>query len=192
MPTPATPSASTSPATLTDRLLGTSEVPGLNATYHWQDGVTGTAGTDPFGSCARADLTSIGATQVVQRTYFPPDDSDDHAAEQIAAFPDAATTARAVAVLDSWRKHCSGLITGTSQTYGSRQAVSVTSGSGSWYLVSFRPQGAEENRYNALGVVVNGSRIALLLISNGAQKFPYAAGQEPMVAMVQAAASHLG
>ena len=185
------PSASSSPLTLTDRLLATAEVPGLNATWHWQDGETGPANTDPFGSCARADLTSIGATQVVQRTYFPPDDSDDFAAEQIADFPDAATTARAVAVLDSWRKRCSGLVKGTEQTYGPRKPVPIATGTGSWYLVSFRPQGGEENRYNALGTVVNGSRIALLLISNGAQRYAYPAGQEPMVAMVQAAATHL-
>ena len=103
----ATPPASTSTGKpLLDRLLPTDLVPGLNSEWHWQDGDTGTPPVDPFGRCAKADLLSIGATEAVERTYFPPDDSDDNAAEQIAEFPDASTAARAWSVLGAWHKRC--------------------------------------------------------------------------------------
>src|SRR3954468_17993114 len=73
-PSPAATSPA-SPASPGDRLLPTAQVPGLRPGWQWQDGDTGPAGTDPFGVCAKVDLASIGATDVVSRTYFPPDDS---------------------------------------------------------------------------------------------------------------------
>jgi hypothetical protein len=187
---PSTTPTIAQPATATDALLATDAVPGLNATWHWQDGRTGPAGTDPFGPCAKVDLLSIGATDVVERTYFPPVDTDDNAAEQIADFPDANTAARAAAVLKSWHDKC------TQQDkrlkVGAITSVSVGSGAGSWYLVTSRPAGSEETRFQAFGIAAVGTRIAVLQIVNGGQHYNYPAGKEPMVAMVTAAAARLG
>ena len=185
-PTSALPSS----ATLTDRLLSTAQVPGLNASWHWQNGETGAAGADPFGLCAKVDLASIGASEVVQRSYFPPVDSDDNAAEQIAEFPDANTAARATAVLKSWQKTCASRIDGSNPKVRAITPVTVPLGTGSWYLVSYE-EGVDEGRFHAFGMVTSGTRIAVLSIDNGGQDYNYPVGKEPMVAMVRAAAARL-
>lgn len=192
-PTPTVTPSVVTPATLTDRLLATSAVPGLNATWHWQDGNTGPAGTDPFGVCAKVDLTSIGATQVVQRTYFPPVDTDDNAGEQIAEFPDTATAARAARVLQSWHDKCTAP-TSTDRNFkvGALTGALAGSATGSWYVASWAPTGSDEGRTEAFGIVTAGTRIAVLRIDRGTQAFHYAPGHEPMIAMVAAAAAGLG
>src|SRR5689334_20492685 len=58
-PAPSGTPTTAAPASLADSLLATGEVPGLNASWKWQDGETGPAGTDPFGVCAKVDLASI-------------------------------------------------------------------------------------------------------------------------------------
>ena len=185
-------SATSSPSTLIDRLLPTGLVPGLNAGWTWQDGDTGPAVTDPFGLCAKVDLASIGATEVVERTYFPPDDSDDNAAEQVAEFPDRATAARAWAVLKSWHDTCNRTV---GADIGLRVRplvpVPVTAGTGRWYLLSWQPAGEETGRFEAFGMVLNGTRLAVLRIDNSGQDHDYPPGQEPMVSMVTAAAGWL-
>ncbi len=196
-PSSASPTVSASPASLTDRLLATGEVPGLNASWHWQDGETGPAGADPFGACAKVDLASIGATEVVARSYFPPVDTDDHAAQQVAEFPDTATAARAAKVLASWHAQCRRWVaaqdpTATGVRVRPVTAVDTASGTGTWYLVSWTPKGAEEGRFHAFGTVVDGTRISVLSIDNGGQDYNYPVGKEPMVGMVAAAAEKLG
>lgn len=189
----ATATASSSPATLTDRLLPTSAVPGLNGSWTWQDGETGPAGTEPFGFCAKVDLASIGAAEVVERSWFPPDDSDDNAAEQIAEFADTTSASQAWSVLGAWRRTCGRSI---SADLGLKvrpmTAVPVGAGTARWYLLSWNPVGEETGRFEALGMVRNGTRIAVLRMTHSGQDHNYPAGQEPMVAMVQAAAETLG
>lgn len=181
-------------ATLTDRLLATAAVPGLNSSWKWQDGETGPAGSEPFGACAKVDLASIGATEVVGRSYFPPVDTDDNAAEQIAEFPDTTTAARAAKVLASWHADCAARISSTHPKFkvGPVTAVPTSTGKGGWYLVSWVPPGAEEGRFHAFGTVQDGTRLAVLSIDNGGQDYNYPAGKEPMVEMVAAAAERLG
>lgn len=188
--TPAGTPSTSAPASLADRLLPTGQVPGLDAGWTWQDGETGPAPTDPFGSCAKADLGSIGATEVVQRSYFPPDDSDDNAAEQVAEFPDPNTAGRAWAVLGSWHDRCAKTITdATDVEVGALQAVSVPSGKARWYLVSWTPAGEETGRFEAFGMVLAGTRIAVLRMDHSGQDHDYPPGQDPMIGMVQRAAS---
>jgi hypothetical protein len=194
-PAPTTPAATTSTADstpLVDRLLPTGEVPGLNAQWHWQDGETRPAGTEQFGLCAKADLASIGAVSAVERTWFPPVDSDDNAAEQIAEFPDANTAARVWAVLKSWHDTCSRV---ASANPGLKVrpfvTVPVTTGSARWYLLSWNPAGEETGRFEAFGMVMNGTRIAVLRIDNSGQDYNYPAGKEPMAGMVRGAAGWL-
>ncbi|RNL64193.1 hypothetical protein EFK50_06575 [Nocardioides marmoriginsengisoli] len=182
-PTP-TETPTTTPATLTDRLLPTDAVPGLNASWRWQDGETGPADSEPFGRCAKVDLVSIGATEVVERTYFPPVDTDDNAAEQIAEFPDATTTATALKVLKSWHKRC-----GTKTV---KAGTLTTVDGGSWYLLTVSAAHADEGLFQAVGLVTSGTRIAVLTMDSIGQDYNYPAGKEPMVAMVKAAAVRLG
>lgn len=189
----ATAAASPSPATLTDRLLPTSAVPGLDPARTWQDGETGPAGTEPFGFCAKVDLASIGATGVVERSYFPPDDSDDNAAEQVAEFADATSTAQAWSVLGAWRRTCGRTISADlGLEVRPMTSVPVGSGAARWYLLSWTPVGEETRRFEALGMVRDGTRIAVLRMTHSGQDHTYPADQDPMVGMVRAAAETLG
>jgi hypothetical protein len=194
-PAPTTPAATTTTpdsTSLIDRLLPTGEVPGLNAQWKWQDGETRPAGTDQFGLCAKADVASIGAVEAVERTWFPPDDSDDNAAEQIAEFPDANTASRAWSVLKSWHDTCSRVAPANpSLEVRPFVAVPVTAGAARWYLLSWSPAGEETGRFEAFGMVHEGTRIAVLRIDNSGQDHNYPAGQEPMSGMVRAAAGWL-
>jgi hypothetical protein len=195
------PSSSTSATTstaepLVDRLIPTGEVPGLNPQWKWQDGDTGQPTTEPFGLCAQtapgADLLSIGATEVVARTYFPPDDSDDNAGEQVAEFPDTATANRAWAVLAGWHKRCGKTLSSDNKLHVGRFAsVPVQQGTARWYLLSWTPPGEETGRFEAFGMVLDGTRIAVLKIDNSGQDHDYPPGRDPMVGMVVGAAPWL-
>lgn len=190
---PSAPETSAAAQTLEDRLLETGAVPGLNAQWRWQDGETGPAGAEPFGVCAKVDLLSIGATEVVERTYFPPDDSDDHAAQQVAEFPDEATAARAWAVQEAWRKRCGTSMSSSGAPVARAMVpVSVPTGEGRWYLVTSQPVGEETGRFDAIGMARNGTLMTVLVMSNSGQDYNYPVGKEPMVAMVKAAAAALG
>jgi hypothetical protein len=195
-PTTATSEPSPDATSLIDRLLPTGLVPGLNAQWKWQDGDTGEPTADAFGRCAEtapgADLLSIGASEVVARTYFPPDDSDDNAAEQIAEFPDARTASTAWTVLASWRKRCGKTVSADQGLeVGRFVPVPVEEGTARWYLLSWTPPGEETGRFEAFGMVLDGTRIAVLRMDSSGQDYNYPPGEEPMVGMVRAAASWL-
>ncbi len=178
--------------TLKQRLLPTSSVPGLNAAWTWQDGKTRRPGTAPFGICARVDLRSIGATEVVERTWFPPDDSDDNAAQQVATFADAKSAAQAWSVLASWRTSCGETVSADiGLNVRPMTAVTVPDGQARWYLVSWEPVGDETGRFEALGIVRNSATLTVLRITNSSQDYNYPLGREPMVGMVRAAAALL-
>jgi hypothetical protein len=197
--TPSTPlptTASTSPSAIAsgppdipDAFLPTALVPGLNARWQWQDGKSGDGGQKPFGICAKADLESIGAEKVGQRTYFPPDDSDDNAAQQVASFADAKSAAQAWSVLEAWRSKCAAKIgSSLGPKVGPEVAVTLPDGAvGRWYLVSWTPEGEETGRFEAFGMVRLGALITVLRITNSGQDYNYPVGKEPMVAMVQQA-----
>jgi hypothetical protein len=188
--TSATPDEPASDTPLVDRLLPTGLVPGLNERWHWQDGETRPAGTELFGVCAKADLGSIGAGSAFERTYFPPDDSDDSAAEQVAEFPDAATAARAWSVLQSWHDTCRKKAS-DHPGLRVRKMVDLPGSAARWYLLSWTPDGEETGRFEAFGMTLSGTRLAVLRMDNSGQDYDYPAGQEPMVAMVTAAAGWL-
>jgi len=190
--TPTTPSSPSTSATATDGFLPTALVPGLNKNWHWQDGTTG-LGDKPFGICAKADLGSIGADVVRERTYFPPDDSDDSAAQLIAGFADPKSAGQAWAVLDAWRARCASTL-GSKLTpkVGAEIPVPVADGvQARWYLVSWTPAGEETGRFEAIGMVRHGALITVLRITNSGQDYDYPAGKEPMVAMVKRAAARI-
>jgi hypothetical protein len=167
-------------------------VPGLNRTWRWQDGTTG-LGDRPFGICAKADLGSIGAVKVRERTYFPPDDSDDSAGQLIAGFADPKSASQAWAVLDAWRSRCAATIgSGLGPKVGPETSVTVGGGlQARWYLVSWTPAGEETGRFEAIGMVRDGALITVLRITNSGQDYDYPVGKEPMTSMVRRAAERI-
>jgi len=192
--TPSTPanSPTETPAQPGDAFLPTDLVPGLNATWHWQDGATSLGGK-PFGVCAKADLKGIGAVTVRERTYFPPDDSDDSAAQEVAEFADRTSAAQAWSTLDAWRSRCATTI-GASHGPKVSRSVSVPVANGlaaRWYLVSWMPNGEETGRFEAFGMVKDGTLITVLRMTNSGADYDYPVGKEPMVAMVRRAAARL-
>ena len=202
--TPSSPTVSESPSqsavgALSDRLLPGEELPGFNEQFRWVTGKTRTSeGRALFGTCQRFGITSIGATEVAVRDYRPaqPDPANPpaEAGELVAELPDTTTAQRAFAVLTSWRQQCADRLPGKPHHVGALQSVSVGGGTGGWYLLTY--PGAEGDpdaaTFDAQGIAVVGTRIAMLELRNVGQDYNYEAGQEPMVAAVQRAAGKLG
>jgi len=201
-PSPTAPTAPTSSAPsgtrgLRSRLLAASDVPGFNDDYRWTEGGTRSREPQtPFGTCQRFAMTSIGATDVAVRDYRPATGgTQDRASELVAEFPDSTTARRAFAVLKAWRAQCADQLKrfDTSRV-GALQDVSVDGGTGGWYLLTYGPVTGDPDAafFDAQGLAVVGTRIAMVEMVLAGQDYNYEAGQEPMVAAVQQAASKLG
>jgi hypothetical protein len=192
------PTAAASPTLSPQKaLLTAQEMPRLNDELAWRPVRTGSVSSDPFGLCAKFDVLSIGAEQAVERSFVSGPSGDlARAAQQIATFPDAATTARATKVLQSWHDTCAARI---SQPRARTQvkvhpvtSVPVTRGTGWWYLTSFVSTPGQEGHFHSFGVDVVGNRISLISMDNDGQDHNYPAGQDPMQLAVKAAAGKLG
>jgi hypothetical protein len=179
------------------RLLGAADVPGFNDEFRWKDGRT--SSTEPralFGTCQRFALTSIGATAVEHRTFVPasPGPGSDQAAELVAEFPDSTTARRAFAVLKSWRASCADRLKNREHVrVGALQDVAVDGGTAGWYLVNYGPVPDDQDAlyFDAQGMAVVGTRIAMVEMILAGQDYDYEAGQEPMVTALQRAAARL-
>lgn len=180
------------------RLLTGSEVPGFNDEFSWKDGATRTS--EPralFGTCERFALTSIGATSVAHRSFRPvgPGPSTDEAGEVVAEFPDTTTARRAFAVLKSWRATCADRLKGGHKQVKVRalQDVPVDGGTAGWYLATYGPVAGDPDAlyFDAQGMAVVGSRIAMVEMILAGQDYNYEPGQEPIVAALQRAATKL-
>ena len=99
------------------------------------------------------------------------------------------------AVLKAWRAQCADQLKrfDTSRV-GALQDVSVDGGTGGWYLLTYGPVTGDPDAdfFDAQGLAVVGTRIAMVEMVLAGQDYNYEAGQEPMVAAVQQAASKLG
>jgi hypothetical protein len=97
-------------------------------------------------------------------------------------------------VLKSWRQQCADRLPGKPHRVGALQGVSVSGGTGGWYLLGYPDPGGDPNAdvFDAQGIAVVGTRIAMLELRNVGQDYDYPAGHEPMVAAVQRAAGRLG
>jgi hypothetical protein len=194
-PTP-TETATTEAATggLSGRLLAAADVPGFNDEFRWKAGATDDR--EPralFGTCQRFAITSVGATDVAHRTFLPagPGAGPDTAGELVAEFPDTATARRAFAVLRSWRQQCADRLPARGKV-GELQDVSVDGGTGGWYLLTYPAKGnADDAYFDAQGMTVVGTRIAMVSMRLLGQDYDYEPGQEPMVAALQHAAARL-
>lgn len=183
--------------TTRDRLLTATAMPGFNRQFTWR--ATGTRpreGRDPFGTCHKYAMTSIGATSVVVRSYRPAErGSDATAGHLVAEFADTMTARRAYGVLKSWRGQCEDELAEFASTdVGRLQAVAVPAGAvGGWYLLRYGPAGgnAEEAYFDAHGFARAGARVAVVQMRLVGQDYTYPVGKEPMVTAVKAAAGLL-
>lgn len=181
---------------LRGKLLTAREVPGFNAEFRWKDGRTRNGeGAKPFGTCQRFSMTSIGAERTVVRTYQPgPKQSHDLAGELVASFPDEVTARRAFEVLKSWRGRCADKLPGRElRRVGGLQDVPLKTGTGAWYLLTYGPVASDPDAvwFDAQGIALVGSRIAVVKLAVAGQDYNYQRGQEPMVAAVKRAAAKL-
>jgi hypothetical protein len=189
-----TPTAAASPSLTPDAaLLTANEMPALNDTVRWKQGATGPVSSQAFGLCAKFDVLSIGAEQAVERRFTAGSKgtaSTDTAAQQIATFPDATTTARATKVLQAWHKTCAARVKGTAVRVGPISSVPVAKGTGWWYLVSYVRGG--EGHFHGFGVDVVGNRVSLVAMDVTGADHDYPSGQDPVQLAVKAAAGKLG
>lgn len=199
-PTP-TPSVSptlepVAPAGLTGRLLAAGEVPGFNEQFTWREARTRkTEGTEPFGTCQKFAMTSIGATRVAVREYVPADGTTDSSAGHLVAeFPDDETARRAFEVLRSWRGQCDAELADYDQSeIGAFEPVTAE-GEAGWYLLFYGPPengSLDEAWFDAQGMALVDNRVAVLVLRTIGQDYNYPSGQEPMVAAVERAAGKL-
>jgi hypothetical protein len=198
-PDPTPPEPSESPAGgdgLQGRLLSAGEVPGFNQEYRWtKGGTSGSEPEEPFGTCQRFSMTSVGATDVAVRDFRPATaGAEDSAGELVAEFPDSMTARRAFEVLKSWRAKCASRLEGYDRAdVGRLEGVDVPGGTGGWYLLSYGPVPGDPDAgyFDAQGIALVGSRIAMVELVAVGQDYNYEPGQEPAVAAVQRAAARL-
>ncbi|HYO40406.1 MAG TPA: hypothetical protein VER39_12210 [Nocardioidaceae bacterium] len=192
-----TASPTARPARLADRLLGAGDLPGFNAEYRWTAGPVGPESpSSSFGTCQRFSVTSIGAERALVRRYRPAVAAAgaDRAGELVAQFPDEMTARRAFGVLTAWRAQCADRLRQHARSQiGSLQPVPVQGGSGGWYLLTYGPVPGDPQSqfFDAQGMAVVGSRIALVSMVLAGQDYNYEPGREPMVTAVRRAAERL-
>jgi hypothetical protein len=177
---------------LRDRLLGAEQVPGFNDRFRWTEGRTRVREVpDPFGTCHRFAMTSIGASKVVVRDYLPRRaGADGTASALVAKFPDTMTAKRAYAVLTAWRGQCEEeLSEHPTRDVGPLRSVTVPRGVAGWYLLTYGPAGddPESGYFDAQGLTRVGTRVAVLQMRSVGQDYSYPAGQEPMVTFTRRA-----
>lgn len=194
------PSEPSGPLTLEDRLLTAEEMPGLNEEFAWKVADTrAEEGTEPFGTCHKFAMTSIGATRVVARDYVhaggaSPDEVS--AGHLVAEFADSRTARRALEVLKAWRGQCEEEL----GEYDTRRVhdfepVEVPGGDGGWYLLIYGPPEGEMpdvGYFDAQGMVRVGKLVSVLAMRGIGQDYNYPVGKEPLVFGVRAAAAKLG
>lgn len=180
---------------VTGALLPAADVPGFNEQFTWEELATDTREPqDLAGTCHKFEMTSIGAEEVAYRTYQPTQGDNSAASELVAAFPDDKTASRAYEVLKSWQADCAGELKKFDRvSVGDLEPVSTDAGEGTWYLLTYGPAAGDpdEAYFDAQGIAKVGDRIAVLRLSLIGQDYNYPAGEEPMVAAVQAAAGRL-
>lgn len=195
-PSPTPPAG---PTTLSDRLLTAEQMPAFNERWTWKVASTrDEEGAEPFGTCHKVPMTSIGAVGVVVRTFtakrYPEDPGS--ASQLVAEFPDGMTAKRAYAVLESWRADCEDRL----RDYDRRTAhdfepVDVPGGVGGWYLLIYGPPeggSLDDGYFDAQGLVRVGKLVSVLQMRGIGQDYNYTAGEEPMVGGVERAAAGLG
>jgi hypothetical protein len=188
----ASPSATARPTGLRGLLPTVEELPGLNPGWRWQVERTGRAPSEPFGACAKVEMSVIGASRAVQRDYRPAasvggaDGTD--AAVQALEFPDAMTAQRAGKVLLSWHDACRQRLSEAGRSDPNLtpplQPAGPGPATGWWYLASWAT-GPDDGHFQAFGVVVHDDRMVLLTMDHDGQDHSYPPGKDPMAQAVR-------
>ncbi len=196
--TPTTAPATAKKTALPDRLLTAAEMPGFNDHFTWREtGTRKSEGPEPFGTCHKFAMTSIGAMRVAVREFAPTDSADSVTAGHLVAdFADEATARRAFEVLRSWRSQCAEQLSEYDRSdVGGLQTVDVRGGVGGWYLLTYGPPaggGQDDAFFDAQGMTRVGKRISVLRMRLVGQDYNYSQGKEPMVEAVRTAGAKLG
>jgi len=161
-------------------LLGDINKPGTSTRWRWEVGTTGRASSKPLGACARATLTDIGATAVVQRTFFPADDSEASAAQQVAEFADAKSVNQAWSVLASWRERCATKKVDGATPKSFEMTATAVKGTAEarWYAVVWGVPGEEYHHLEYLGMVRNGTRISVVRMTSVTRAMDFMPGPD--------------
>jgi len=181
------------------KLLSAEDVPGFNEEFSWTvESTRMREGQQPFGTCHKFAMTSIGAAKVAVRSYAPASDSTGSTASHLVAeFADEMTAKRGFEVLKSWAGQCDEEL-GEYDRFetGSLQPVPVDAegGFGHWYLLTYGPTQGDPDAgfFDAQGLTRVGNTISALQMRLVGQDYNYPAGEEPMVTAVQNAAVRLG
>ena len=184
------------------RLLSGAEMPGFNDTFTWRvESTRGREGRKPFGTCHRFTLASIGASQVIRRSYVASRPDSQSAAGHLAAdFPDEKTAKRAYQVLTSWRAQCGERLAkyerreiGDLQPVEMPSGLPADSGAANWYLLTYGPVSGDPDSgyFDAQGLTRVGKAISVLEMRLAGQDYNYEPGQEPMLIAVERAAAEL-
>ena len=95
-------------------------------------------------------------------------------------------------VLQSWHDRCKERLDRFETARVSPMtSVKTSRGTASWYLVTHAKADADEGRFDALGVLRDGSTVELLLLNLEGQDYNYEPGKEPMVQALRNAADQL-
>jgi len=177
------------------KLLAADELPGFNDEFTWRVKTTRMReGRQPFGTCHKFAMTSIGASKVMVRTYVPAQKSPGSTASNLVAeFADEMTAKRAYEVLKSWSEQCEEELQGYDRTdVGRLESVSVNGAVGNWYLLGYGPAGDPDSSYfDAQGLTRVRRSVSVLQMRLVGQDYNYPRGEEPMVAAVQGAAARI-
>jgi len=184
--------ATSRPPALDTLLLPGSGLPGFNDTWTWA--VTGTGPQrSPFGICQRFPMQDLGAEETVVRRYRPAGDlTGGTGGHLVSRFVDDRSASQTMQVLQSWHDRCKQRL----DRFETRRVSPMTSvktsrGTASWYLVTHAKANADEGRFDALGVLRDGTTVELLLLNLEGQDYNYEPGKEPMVQALRNAADQL-
>jgi hypothetical protein len=195
---PATEPSAAAASKPADRLLTASEMPGFGDGYTWQEVATRKSeGDQPFGTCHKYAMTSIGAMSVVVRQYRPTAGaSTDTAGHLVADFADERTARRAFEVLKSWRGQCEEELAGYERRdIGGLQGLDAAGADAGWYLLFYGPlpgHAAQEGYFDAQGMTRVGKRISVLRMRTVDRDDRKPQRDQPMVDAVHKASTKLG
>src|SRR5262245_34621105 len=128
-------------AGLEARLLGAGELPGANDETVWTVASTAPEDSQPFGTCQRFDMKSLGAGDAVVRTFSSNQDTVE-GAQVVAEFSDAKSAWRAHQVLKTWHQKCKEQIEAGEVTVRPLQSLEKGDAVADAYVVRYGDAGA--------------------------------------------------
>ncbi len=164
-------------------LLSAGRLPRLGDGTVWSEIGTGTGDDSAVGVCQKTDLTAIGATEAVRRTFTAtledsapgssPEEAVGRATQVVAAFPDGRSTWRARRVLLSWHQDCAERLAEAARPrIGPLTEVAVARGVGGHYRSAYDAGGQDERTVAGLGILRKGRRLVLVEVAAPASAYP--------------------